>query len=90
MFELWFGQRVAPFAVPTFSLIAVGGLGLVLLRPPKEVDLPASDMHVFSRPFVAWPCEIRRSASLSGRFTDQAEKARSRQTKVTYRPPTRP
>jgi hypothetical protein len=42
MFELWFGTRVAPFAVPTFTLIAVGGLALVLGRPPREIDLPAT------------------------------------------------
>jgi len=37
MFELWFGTRVAPFAVPTFTLIAVGGLALVL-GPATEGD----------------------------------------------------
>jgi hypothetical protein len=67
MFELWFGQRVAPFAVPTFTLIAIGGLGLMLFRPPKEIDLSPtpSDTDVRNRPFVSRRCEIRRSASLS-------------------------
>jgi len=32
MFELWFGPRVAPFAIPAFAVIAVAGLGLVLVR----------------------------------------------------------
>lgn len=34
MFELWFGPRLAPFAVPTFTLIAVGGVALVVARRP--------------------------------------------------------
>jgi hypothetical protein len=74
MFELWFGTRVAPFAVPTFTLIAVGGLALVLGRPPREIDLPATpcDSDACSRPFGARPCSV----SLSGRFADQVEKAR--------------
>ena len=78
MFELWFGTRVAPFAVPTFTLTAVGGLALVLGRPPREIDLPATpcDPEVRSRPFASRRCGIRRSVSLSGRFADQAEKAR--------------
>jgi len=46
MFELWFGQQVAPFAVPTFTLVAICGLGLVLLRPPKEIDLPPSPVRL--------------------------------------------
>ena len=41
MFELWFGPRLAPLAVPTFTLIAAGGLALVLARPPEEIDRPA-------------------------------------------------
>ena len=63
MFELWFGTRVAPFAVPTFTLIAVGGLALVLGRPPREIDLLATpcDPEVRSRPFASRRCGIRRS-----------------------------
>jgi hypothetical protein len=79
MFELWFGQRVAPFAVPTFTLIAIGGLGLVLARPPREIDLPPTscDPDVRRRPFVSRRSEIRRFRTVSsGLFADQAEKAR--------------
>ena len=32
MFELWFGPRLAPYAVPTFTVIAAIGLALVLAR----------------------------------------------------------
>ena len=78
MFELWFGTRVAPFAVPTFTLIAVGGLALVLGRPPREIDLPATpcDPEVRSRPFASRPVGSGVPYHLSGRFADQAEKAR--------------
>jgi hypothetical protein len=34
MFEVWFGPRLAPFAIPTFTVIAVGGVGLVVVRQP--------------------------------------------------------
>ena len=34
MFELWFGPRLAPYAIPSFTMIAVMGLLLVLGRPP--------------------------------------------------------
>lgn len=40
MFELWFGPRVAPFAIPTFTVVAVGGLALLLARPPKQINAP--------------------------------------------------
>ena len=92
MFELWFGARVAPFAVPTFTLIAVGGLALVLGRPPREIDLPATpcDPDVFSRPFVASPREIRRSVPLKWRVRRPGGESASRQTKVADLPPTRP
>jgi hypothetical protein len=55
MFELWFGTRVARFAVPTFTLIAVGGVALVLGRPPRDIDLPATpcDPEVHNRPRLA-------------------------------------
>jgi hypothetical protein len=68
MFELWFGQRVAPFAVPTFTLIAIGGLAMVLARPPREFDLPATpcDPDVRNRPFASRRCEIRRSVRSRG------------------------
>jgi hypothetical protein len=78
MFELWFGTRVAPFAVPAFTLIAVGGLALVLGRPPREIDLPATpcDSDVCSCPFPARPVRSGVPYHLSGRFADQTEKAR--------------
>lgn len=37
MFELWFGPRLAPFAIPTFALVAVGGLAVALARPPEKL-----------------------------------------------------
>ncbi len=40
MFELWFGPRLAPFAIPTFTVIAAGGLAL-LGRRPQALDVPA-------------------------------------------------
>lgn len=41
MFELWFGPRLAPFAIPSFTVIAVVGLLLVLTRPPRARLRPA-------------------------------------------------
>jgi hypothetical protein len=32
MFELWFGPRLAPFAIPAFSLAAAAGLVMVAAR----------------------------------------------------------
>jgi hypothetical protein len=54
MFGLWFGTRVAPLAVPTFTLIAVGGLALVLGRPPRKIDPRTTpcDPKVPNHPFV--------------------------------------
>ena len=34
MFELWFGRRLARFAVPTFSVVVVAGAALALARRP--------------------------------------------------------
>ncbi len=34
MFELWFGPRLAPLAIPTFVLITAGGVFLALVRKP--------------------------------------------------------
>jgi len=34
MFELWFGPRIAPLAIPTFMLVTAGGLFLALAREP--------------------------------------------------------
>jgi hypothetical protein len=92
MFELWFGTRVAPFAVPTFTLIAVGGLALVLGRPPREIDLPATpcDSDVCSLPVRSPACEIRHSVSLKRKFHRPGGESASRQTKVADLPPTRP
>ena len=40
MFELWFGPRLAPVAIPMFTLVALGGVFLVLVRRPalRTVD----------------------------------------------------
>lgn len=35
MFELWFGPRLAPFAIPSFTVIALMGLLLVFMRTPR-------------------------------------------------------
>ncbi|MGA3353378.1 MAG: hypothetical protein ABSD85_09365 [Acidimicrobiales bacterium] len=40
MFELWFGPKVAPFAIPTLTVIAAGGLALVLARPRQGLAAP--------------------------------------------------
>jgi len=42
MFELWFGPRLARFEIPTFTVIAVAGLTLVIVRPPDS-KLPDCD-----------------------------------------------
>ena len=34
MFELWFGARLAPFAIPAFTAVAVAGLVALATRPP--------------------------------------------------------
>ena len=34
MFELWFGARLAPYAIPTFTALSLAGLGAALVRPP--------------------------------------------------------
>ncbi len=39
MFELWFGPRLAPFAIPTLAAVAVAGGALVLARPPGTPPL---------------------------------------------------
>ena len=36
---LWFGRRLAPFVIPAFTTIAVAGLVLVIVRPPRRRDL---------------------------------------------------
>jgi len=38
MFERWFGRRLAPFALPTFSAMALTGVVACVSRPP----LPSS------------------------------------------------
>ena len=35
MFELWFGRRLAPLAIPIFSFISVLGATLLLFRKPN-------------------------------------------------------
>ncbi|MGA7835636.1 MAG: hypothetical protein WCA31_10570 [Acidimicrobiales bacterium] len=34
MFELWLGPRFAPFAIPTFALVTLGGVFSALAREP--------------------------------------------------------
>ena len=34
MFELWFGRRLAPFAIPGFSCVAILGALLLCIRKP--------------------------------------------------------
>lgn len=36
MFELWFGPRAAPYAIPAFTLIACGGVLTLLARPSDD------------------------------------------------------
>lgn len=43
MFELWFGPRLAPFAIPSFTVIALAGLRLVVARPPRARLRPAHE-----------------------------------------------
>lgn len=37
MFELWFGPRLAPFAIPAFTGIALGGVALLRARAAKPI-----------------------------------------------------
>jgi hypothetical protein len=39
MFELWFGPRLAPFAIPTFVVIAGAGMALLAVRRPAEASV---------------------------------------------------
>jgi len=36
MFELWFGPRRAPFAIPTFAVVTAAGFGLLMTRRPAK------------------------------------------------------
>jgi len=36
MFELWFGPRLARFAIPGFASMAVAGLTVLIARPPVD------------------------------------------------------
>jgi hypothetical protein len=36
LFDLWFGPRAAPYAIPAFSVLGLGGAALVMLRPPVQ------------------------------------------------------
>ena len=36
MFELWFGSRIAPLAVPIFAVVAITGFVLLSARPPMD------------------------------------------------------
>jgi hypothetical protein len=37
MFELWFGRRLAPFAIPAFSVTTLLGFVLLLVRRPSPI-----------------------------------------------------
>jgi hypothetical protein len=39
MFELWFGPRLAPFAIPAFSSLALLGAALVFARSRPDVEI---------------------------------------------------
>jgi len=36
MFELWFGPRLAPYAIPFFTVFAVSGAVTAFARKPSE------------------------------------------------------
>jgi hypothetical protein len=36
MFELWFGHRLAPCAIPALACAALAGVALVVARPPRQ------------------------------------------------------
>jgi hypothetical protein len=38
MFELWFGPRLAPLAIPTFTVVAVAGMVAVVVRTRSRTD----------------------------------------------------
>lgn len=40
MFELWFGPRLAPFAIPGFTLAALGGAVALATRHPAPAAAP--------------------------------------------------
>jgi hypothetical protein len=39
MFELWLGPRVAPFAIPVFTVAAAAGMIMVAARPEQQRQL---------------------------------------------------
>ena len=42
-FELWFGPRLAPLAIPFFTALAGGGLVLLMIRPPGSLAAVPAD-----------------------------------------------
>ncbi|HTW09061.1 MAG TPA: hypothetical protein VME46_16250 [Acidimicrobiales bacterium] len=54
MFELWFGPRVATFALPGFAALALVGAALLGLRPaePSSPDSRALHMSDYAAAFV--------------------------------------
>lgn len=48
MFELWFGSRLAPLAIPTFSSLALLGAALLVLRPPEARRCMSDDGVMYS------------------------------------------
>jgi hypothetical protein len=49
MFELWFGPRIAPFAVPGFTMIAAAGVVALVKRRPRCPLEPAPGPREGSR-----------------------------------------
>src|SRR3974390_2117423 len=43
LFELWFGPRLAPLAIPFFTALAGGGLVLLMIRPPGSLAAVPAD-----------------------------------------------
>jgi len=41
MFELWFGPRLAPYAIPFFTVAGLAGAALVGVRPPDRPPVPS-------------------------------------------------
>ena len=58
MFELWFGPRLAPFAIPSFTVIAVVGFVLVLTRPPRSTSC---DPQICAAKFAFLSGVVRKS-----------------------------
>ena len=45
MFELWFGERLAPYAIPTFTVLAVLAAFVLWLRPATHTSTSQKGSH---------------------------------------------